>query len=268
MAEAGKINAYTCDECARKTFTIDRDDGVTPFMIRCVHCGARAMSAFYRVAQTYKPSHEWYRPNDTEITAMAAYPELASTVQHIKDGGLVLRQIGGPLWLDSWLERTGAVHRPEPEARLMNDDPGPRLVVTGCDRCDHYVITLWETARFEGSCTGVFGDHDSASEALSEACFWGNIIGIPVEIEDDIVSLVADGDIIVRGRDGEVYVGPGAGGDGGTARTSGVCGGGDRVPVEPRGSSDAQDQAEAADAVPPDQGCSGSEEPAGPSSDQ
>lgn len=250
MEAADKINAYTCEKCARKIITRTADEGVTPFMIPCIHCDGTAQSAFYRVPQHLTPTHEWYKPGPVELTAMQFNAYLIDTVEHVKDGGLLMRKIGGPTWLEGWKARNPKEAERQPyQARLMNDDPGPRLLVHGCKECEHYYITLWENAQYEGSCTGIFGDHDSAVAALAEAAFWGHRMGVPVEIEEDLVSLVADGDVQVRGRDGEVYVGPGAneGSDTGGAGAAGVCGGGDRADVQPRGGTAQQDEASQAD---------------------
>lgn len=263
---AGKINAYTCEKCARKIITINLDDGVTPFMTGCPYCGSPAQSAFYRVPQTMSASHEWYLPGAEEIAAMKKYPELLQTVEHIGRGGLMLRKITEPrvTWLESWLKRNKPGNKPDPkpyESRQMNEDPGPRLVVGGCHHCNRYHIILWENAMYEGSCTPLFGDHDSMEEALSEACFWGNIMGVPVEVEDGHLGELVDGDIVVRGRDGEIIAGPreveAAGQEPGGPELTGGPGGSDRAPVEPRSGPGAEVPPEAQDSVHADPGRDG-----------
>lgn len=92
MSFVGRKNAYVCHVCGGKTVTIDRDDGVTPFMIRCratKDCEAMAESSFYRCDPTLVPTHEWYRPGAAEIGA--ATPAMR---QHYEMGGLGLREIG------------------------------------------------------------------------------------------------------------------------------------------------------------------------------
>ena len=250
----GKINAYTCETCARKTVTIDRDEGVTPFMIDCSYCAGIAQSAFYRVPQNLTPTHEWYKPDEAELNKMKIHSELKQTVEHIERGGLVKHKIGEPTWYELW-----KAHHPEAidapyEARLANDEPGPRLMVTGCKDCGLYRIILSENPRMDGSWVRLFEEGDDAEAALSTAAFWGHIIGIPVEIEESLASEVADGDVLVRGHNGEAYVGPGAGEEPDGLGELGGCGGGDRAPVESRGGSDPKDQDEAQDSVPSDQG--------------
>lgn len=99
---AGKLNAYECDGdlrgqvgCRSYIVTIDRDTGVTPFMLKCGNCGAYAHSKFYRVSSRLQPTHEWYRP-DSMVGIDPAYAE------HISKGGLILRPLGDrpDCWLD------------------------------------------------------------------------------------------------------------------------------------------------------------------------
>ncbi|MDO8476746.1 MAG: hypothetical protein Q7W02_11280 [Candidatus Rokubacteria bacterium] len=35
VSVAGKVNVYVCPKCGRGTVTIDRDEGTTPFLLRC-----------------------------------------------------------------------------------------------------------------------------------------------------------------------------------------------------------------------------------------
>jgi hypothetical protein len=90
----GRKNAYECDGegalnaskaksgCGAFIVTLDRDAGVTPFMLKCGRCGAYAHSKFYRVAEWLKPTHEWYRPDSLDGID-AAYHE------HLSKGGLM-----------------------------------------------------------------------------------------------------------------------------------------------------------------------------------
>ena len=96
-----RINAYVCDGgrarvlpglpqpgCGYFIITIDRDFGVTPFMVGCGNCGGMAYSKMYRVAVDIAPTHEWYRPNSLDGID-------EGTHEHIRGGGLLLRPIEG-----------------------------------------------------------------------------------------------------------------------------------------------------------------------------
>jgi hypothetical protein len=96
MSYQGKINIYTCNK-GHKTVTIDRDDGVTPFIIACPKCDEPpvlgsgsddgfAQSSFYRVPQNITPEYEWYTPVNLEGFSQEAR-------EHILNGGLVKRKI-------------------------------------------------------------------------------------------------------------------------------------------------------------------------------
>lgn len=74
--------------CGHKMVTIDREPGVTPFMTACPKCGGDAQSGFYRVPMGLKPTHEWYRPD-------SLVDEKPHTVEHVLNGGLLLREIVG-----------------------------------------------------------------------------------------------------------------------------------------------------------------------------
>jgi hypothetical protein len=89
MSFQGKLNRYTCRECGGAFVTIDRDDGVTPFMTGCqmrVGCKGPAQSALYRVEQSLRPTHEWYRPTVLEHLRPGER-------QHVEMGGLLLRRV-------------------------------------------------------------------------------------------------------------------------------------------------------------------------------
>lgn len=110
----GKVNLYVCEgdpappslpglptrpakpDCGRFTVTVDREPGVTPFMIRCPFCKATATSSFYRVPQNWPADHEWYRPDEFG-------PEDSDwTKEHVLKGGLMLRKIepgAAPDWI-------------------------------------------------------------------------------------------------------------------------------------------------------------------------
>ena len=88
----GRENVYTCQDCGRHTTTIDRDAGVTPFMIGCPFCDGDAYSAFYpkgpRPAHVPPPTHEWYRPSLWQRLWLDR-----AMREHVRLGGLVLREI-------------------------------------------------------------------------------------------------------------------------------------------------------------------------------
>lgn len=104
----GMLNCYICPR-KHFTFTIDRDHGVTPFMIRCEHreslalnskkslrsiqCSEAAESSFYRVPKEYEwlVTHEFYRPTFEYFKSRISRPEM---INHIEHGGLCFRKIG------------------------------------------------------------------------------------------------------------------------------------------------------------------------------
>lgn len=101
----GKKNVYKCDGCGKLLVTVDRDDGTTPFMIRCratTGCTASMISACYRVPQELEPSHHWIRLTDEEATR-----EGHDGQRHHHLGGLFLRAIDVEKKpdADAWPER-------------------------------------------------------------------------------------------------------------------------------------------------------------------
>lgn len=102
----GFLNAYFCqDGCKAITVTIDRDQGVTPFMIACPKCEAAgrrtkgaiqnymARSAMYRLpddATEEMARYEFYRPSYGYYRALTH----ESTRNHVESGGLLFRKIG------------------------------------------------------------------------------------------------------------------------------------------------------------------------------
>lgn len=86
MAKDG-INQYTCDTCHKTITMVDRDTGVTPFYLTCraiPHCRGMMRSSMYRVAQSLKPNHEWYKPTTKVNREFRDY---------VKQGGLLIRKI-------------------------------------------------------------------------------------------------------------------------------------------------------------------------------
>jgi len=93
MEKAGQINGYQCQKCRKTIYTIIKDNGTTPFMVRCRICGdGEAYSMFYRIPQLdgEHVKYEWYRPSAEEVEQAedAVKPALQ---QHVEQGGLVLR---------------------------------------------------------------------------------------------------------------------------------------------------------------------------------
>lgn len=102
----GRENVYQCSKCRAEMVTIDRDAGVTPFITMCRvdGCGDLAHSRMYRVDQSLVATHEWYRPDDAEMTGYrleierhpvteAAHRRAANISSHVAAGGLLLREI-------------------------------------------------------------------------------------------------------------------------------------------------------------------------------
>lgn len=108
FANAGKLNAYSCrgkrgvapgggfqlvqtaPPCGRTMVTIDREPGVTPFIVQCPDCGGEAQSSGYRgINPAMVATHEWYRPDSLEGLEGWA-------LDHVGKGGLLLREIAKP----------------------------------------------------------------------------------------------------------------------------------------------------------------------------
>lgn len=109
----GYENVYTCQKCGGRVTTIDVDQGVTPFMIRCrvdtadheilttyipgiaaqvkPNCGGQMHSSFYplgrRPSSIPAPSFEWYMPDEEEKRGLSQM-----TLEHVEKGGLLLRR--------------------------------------------------------------------------------------------------------------------------------------------------------------------------------
>lgn len=84
-----KKNVYICQKCKGKIITIDKDKGVTPFMIECKvnkNCDGTMYSSFYQVIQLLKPEFEWFKPKSYD-----GYSEFM--IKHFENGGLDIRRI-------------------------------------------------------------------------------------------------------------------------------------------------------------------------------
>lgn len=68
-----RLNRYVCQVCGRSIITIDRDEGVTPFMLNCratPDCKGDMHSSFYE-GVTGQPTHEWRKPTAEEYQNMS-----------------------------------------------------------------------------------------------------------------------------------------------------------------------------------------------------
>lgn len=86
----GKKNIYVCESCFGHIVTVDRDAGVTPFMLQCKAsdgCKGMMKSSLYRVFdQSIGADHEWFRPESVE--GLAIWEK-----SHVSNGGLLLRAV-------------------------------------------------------------------------------------------------------------------------------------------------------------------------------
>jgi hypothetical protein len=91
----GARNAYRCKECGRYSVTVHVDQGVTPLFLRCLRegCEGQSVSAMYPPEPWPKglgeATHEWYRPDAKQMKKLTP-----GELQHVKQGGLLLREIG------------------------------------------------------------------------------------------------------------------------------------------------------------------------------
>ena len=87
----GRVNQYLCGVCGGTITTVNRADGVTPFMLACrarEGCSGMMASRFYHVQGAPEPTHEWYRPDEIESRFLGA-----ETAEHVADGGLLIRPV-------------------------------------------------------------------------------------------------------------------------------------------------------------------------------
>ena len=88
MENRGGINQYVCDKCGYTITTVNADDGVTPFMMRCHNsatCKGMMHSRGYNVPKNLLPDYEWYKPRS--IMRLTKWEQA-----HCKQGGLLLRK--------------------------------------------------------------------------------------------------------------------------------------------------------------------------------
>jgi hypothetical protein len=80
-----QLNRYTCQSCGGVIITIDRDEGVTPFMLACrakPGCKGEMYSSFYRDVKG-EPTFEWRKPTPDEYAKASPFMQ-----QHFEMGGL------------------------------------------------------------------------------------------------------------------------------------------------------------------------------------
>lgn len=102
MSEAAnKINGYACENCKGVTYTINRDEGATPFMIKCRvatgGCGGMTQSLFHCVPQDERPGWEWIMPTPEEfdewIKRHNQEEHRGNLTAHVANGGMLLRKL-------------------------------------------------------------------------------------------------------------------------------------------------------------------------------
>ena len=84
-----KGNVYICVACEKVTMTVYKDAGVTPFMLKCHHCGEFARSTMGAVNPMDLPVRGvWYRPDLDEFLKVSQ-----SEQEHVYQGGLLYREL-------------------------------------------------------------------------------------------------------------------------------------------------------------------------------
>lgn len=85
-----KINAWDCPECGKPTVTVERVEGVTPFMLGCratPGCKGMGRSRFYRNVDGLTPTHEWIRKSVKWAKRKGPW-----MLDHVEQGGLVIEE--------------------------------------------------------------------------------------------------------------------------------------------------------------------------------
>jgi hypothetical protein len=82
-APKGRISVYTCGAEDHKLVTIEREEGVTPFVIPCQECNSEMLHR--HDDENAIPTHEWFKPRSGKFDK--------ATYEHIQKGGLILRKI-------------------------------------------------------------------------------------------------------------------------------------------------------------------------------
>jgi len=111
----GQRNSYHCSGCGKALVTIDRAEGVTPFMMKCVitrGCAGYMHSSFYNPPpqlQAVEPCVEWYAPEQSERCGLGKFE-----LQHVDNGGLLMRKL--PNFEE---EKKKAADLPAPKAPIL-----------------------------------------------------------------------------------------------------------------------------------------------------
>lgn len=113
-ARQGSENVWTCEQCGARLVCVHRDEGTTPFFMRCDPkrtprgCGGRMLSAGYpdgpRPPHIGAPTHEWYKPTPAELDAECAKEDRFHGKwlrEHVQLGGLLIRPIATPAGVSS-----------------------------------------------------------------------------------------------------------------------------------------------------------------------
>jgi hypothetical protein len=121
----GRENVYTCTSCKRQLVTIDRDQGTTPFFMRCDPkrtpggCGGKMESACYptgeRPPHIDAPTHEWYNPTPAELAVECEKEDAFHAKwlrEHVAMGGLLIRPIAA--------DRSDAIDAPLTELQRLH----------------------------------------------------------------------------------------------------------------------------------------------------
>lgn len=86
-----RLNRYTCQNCGAQFITVDRDEGVTPFMVGCLGeggCGlGMAQSSSYS-GVTGVPTFEWRKATPDEYALASDHMR-----DHFDQGGLDIHPI-------------------------------------------------------------------------------------------------------------------------------------------------------------------------------
>jgi len=90
MTNLLRTNCYQCFACGHRIITIDKDVGVTPFMVACEKegCKDNMRSNFYSIPPDAVPTHEWYKPDENEFNGLNEWNK-----DHVRNGGLLLRKV-------------------------------------------------------------------------------------------------------------------------------------------------------------------------------
>ena len=84
------VDIYVCEKCGKQFYTRYKDKGVTPFIIRCRHCGNGGMihenTITEQVANVMGVEvHDWVRPTFKQLQNLSD-----EAIGHVLNGGLML----------------------------------------------------------------------------------------------------------------------------------------------------------------------------------